>query len=797
MRFYGNRRKEWAGYVVILITVVLAALTRNRPRYRSTADGKGGAPVYTSSDRTASPYATRRLQPESVDRYRSRRLLLLLLPLFALLLAAIIGLTLLSQRRDPNVGGASGGVPSANAAIEVNPQAANDSVTVARVVAPQGGWVALYRTDANGQPNFNAPVGRAQVQAGENTDIQVPLEQPVGGDEALAAVLHADAGTSGTFEYPNGPDAPLTVDGSTVATMFAVQNSAAAAAGSGTGGLAAATSPPSSQPTTEPAGAASAQPQPATVTPVQATGVATSRAAGAAATGTAPASNATSSPQAGVAVAGSTATIAAITATADVATTSTDTAASTAIPVAEADTATDSTTTSVAGSDTTPETTATSVAGAAIVATGTPDAAEATASPQATAEATPETAAAATATARPAATTGQNSVDVGVGAAAISAAAQPFANNTVMLDTVVAPQAGWVAIYRRNPDGEPDFGEVLGAAQVQAGETNDLQIALNDTVNRNDELVAVLHTDAGMTGTLEYPAGPDVPVAAAGSLVAADLTLSSDAAAAATGVSSAAEQATNAATPQATVDAAAATTATSEATALPTATSVAVAPPTAIVAATAAPQSVPTATAVTEQAGTPSTQSTATAEAPPQATSTAEATAEAQPQATASSGGTAAASDQGEVPQSIVTSNQQITGNTVTLDLVVASQDGWVTLHRVNDAGEAIPDAVVGVAPLKVGTSRNVEVPLDAALANGERVVPLLHLDAGTVGTFEFPAGPDTPIVEEYATVTLTVNTQTPEQLPNSGARSHVWTMFAAAFLLVAVGTAMRRQLLR
>ena len=46
---------------------------------------------------------------------------------------------------------------------------------------------------------------------------------------------------------------------------------------------------------------------------------------------------------------------------------------------------------------------------------------------------------------------------------------------------------------------------------------------------------------------------------------------------------------------------------------------------------------------------------------------------------------------------------------------------------------------------LKAGTSSNVQVKLDRLVNAGEKLMPMLHIDAGTIGTYEFPNGPHIP----------------------------------------------------
>jgi plastocyanin len=91
------------------------------------------------------------------------------------------------------------------------------SITVANVVSEGPGWIVIH-ADAGGSPG---PVlGFAPVQDGENSDVTVELAED-GRTETLYAMLHTDAGQSGTYEFP-GDDGPVQVDGQVVAPAFQV-----------------------------------------------------------------------------------------------------------------------------------------------------------------------------------------------------------------------------------------------------------------------------------------------------------------------------------------------------------------------------------------------------------------------------------------------------------------------------------------------------------------------------------------------------------------------------------------------
>ena len=91
---------------------------------------------------------------------------------------------------------------------------------------------------------------------------------------------------------------------------------------------------------------------------------------------------------------------------------------------------------------------------------------------------------------------------------------QPITNDTVTIAKVVNNGPGWIAIHADN-NGAP--GPVLGHAAVKDGENDNVVVTLA-AAGRTPTLYAMLHTDAGVVGTYEFP-GPDVPVTVNGAVV--------------------------------------------------------------------------------------------------------------------------------------------------------------------------------------------------------------------------------------------------------------------------------------
>jgi plastocyanin len=112
----------------------------------------------------------------------------------------------------------------------------DDTVTVAKVVSNGPGWIVIH-ADKNGAPG---PVlGYTAVKDGENDNVAVKLAAE-GRTETLYAMLHTDAGTVGTYEFP-GADVPVAMNGAAITPAFKV-------AGSGSQGAAPSQGATASQP---------------------------------------------------------------------------------------------------------------------------------------------------------------------------------------------------------------------------------------------------------------------------------------------------------------------------------------------------------------------------------------------------------------------------------------------------------------------------------------------------------------------------------------------------------------------
>jgi predicted lipoprotein with Yx(FWY)xxD motif len=88
-------------------------------------------------------------------------------------------------------------------------------------------------------------------------------------------------------------------------------------------------------------------------------------------------------------------------------------------------------------------------------------------------------------------------------------------------------------------------------------------------------------------------------------------------------------------------------------------------------------------------------------------------------------------------------SDQPLTGSTLLVDEVVSNGPGWIVIYSTDSYGQ--PSQPIGHAAVHDGDNQMVSVQVDPAQAQGT-LIAQLQVDAGTVGTFEYP-GADAPVM--------------------------------------------------
>ena len=94
------------------------------------------------------------------------------------------------------------------------------------------------------------------------------------------------------------------------------------------------------------------------------------------------------------------------------------------------------------------------------------------------------------------------------------------------------------------------------------------------------------------------------------------------------------------------------------------------------------------------------------------------------------------------ITPSVTVADQAIVDGKVTIAQVVSAGPGWLVIHAQKDGK---PGLVLGYSPVKEGENAVVAVKIDAAQAT-QMLYAMLHTDAGTVGSYEFP-GSDGPVL--------------------------------------------------
>jgi LPXTG-motif cell wall-anchored protein len=148
--------------------------------------------------------------------------------------------------------------------------------------------------------------------------------------------------------------------------------------------------------------------------------------------------------------------------------------------------------------------------------------------------------------------------------------------------------------------------------------------------------------------------------------------------------------------------------------------------------------------------------------------------------------------------------NQPIANGSITVGEIYAYQDGWIVAHL--DEGGA-PGKVLGFSPVKKGESNNVAIKLSQDVPAGGKLWPMLHVDAGTIGTYEFP-GADVPVKDAAGNVVMKQFTVTaaggaqagagqPSTLPRTGGDDAPVAAVLAALALLGAGGALVLRLRR
>jgi LPXTG-motif cell wall-anchored protein len=142
----------------------------------------------------------------------------------------------------------------------------------------------------------------------------------------------------------------------------------------------------------------------------------------------------------------------------------------------------------------------------------------------------------------------------------------------------------------------------------------------------------------------------------------------------------------------------------------------------------------------------------------------------------------------------VVVADQPIANDSVTVAKVFSDGTGWIVIHAQADGS---PGPILGYTAVADGENDNVAVAIDTAAATAT-LYAMLHIDAGEIGTFEFPNGPDTPAMagDQIVSPSFAVTGGLPATLPQTGAPSAPWflVLMAAGGLLLSGALVLNRQ---
>jgi len=101
----------------------------------------------------------------------------------------------------------------------------------------------------------------------------------------------------------------------------------------------------------------------------------------------------------------------------------------------------------------------------------------------------------------------------------------------------------------------------------------------------------------------------------------------------------------------------------------------------------------------------------------------------------------------------VVTEDQRLGDNgTVQVPLVVTDVEAWVVVRADGADGEGEAGTIIGRRTVPAGVHRDVRVEVETDDVTSTLYVAL-HLDLGEPGEFEYPAGPDTPLLFEQSPI--------------------------------------------
>jgi len=157
---------------------------------------------------------------------------------------------------------------------------------------------------------------------------------------------------------------------------------------------------------------------------------------------------------------------------------------------------------------------------------------------------------------------------------------------------------------------------------------------------------------------------------------------------------------------------------------------------------------------------------------------------------------TAGAAPHAQATDTVAAADQAISNGSIVVAEVNATQDGWIAVH-IDQGGK--PGPVIGHAAAPKGKTSNLTVKLEQDVPVGGKVWPMLHIDAGTIGTYEFP-GPDAPVVvggnivmkQISITAASAAAPSSPTTLPTTGGEDLPFGLLLGALTILIAGSLLK-----
>lgn len=344
--------------------------------------------------------------------------------------------------------------------------------------------------------------------------------------------------------------------------------------------------------------------------------------------------------------------------------------------------------------------------------------------------------------------------------------------NQVVIPSAMINESGWVVIHRSNSNGDgPMVPDIIGKAMLDAGSNSDVTIQLEESVSDGEMLWAMLHQDTGTDGEYEFTGAdsPDQPVTVDGNILTKSFMINQTNPAVMSE-----DQLNKGGVFTASVDAAEdgwivihRSNANGDGPQVPEIIAKAQ-----VSAGSNSNVEIPLSDGESVEAGEtlyPMLHYDTGADGEYEFTGS-----ESPDQPVIFDGNIVLSSFVVQENQSTITAmDQTVMDNSIMVD-VDADAEGWVVVHRTNEAGNGpqVPQ-IIGKTKITEGMNEDVMISFgDSVVSNGEQLWPMVHFDTGTMDEYEFEGAgtPDQPMIVEGNIVmeSITVAGSEPSVVANS-----------------------------